>query len=43
MKRNIIKKQYERPAIVVIMLQHKVHVLEQSLPTDPNWPGGQPW
>ena len=43
MKKDIAKKKYEKPSMEVIMLQHQTQLLQQSLPTDPNWPGGDPW
>ena len=45
MKTDIAKRNYEKPSILVVMLQHQTQLLELSLPADPNspWPGGQPW
>ena len=43
MKTDIAKKKYEKPSMEVVILQHQAQLLQQSLPTDPNWPGGDPW
>lgn len=45
MKNNIAKKKYERPSVVVVKLQHRTVLLQQSMPADPDapWPGDEPW
>ena len=42
-KIDTMKKEYIKPEMQVVMLQHQTQLLQQSLPTDPNWPGGDPW
>ena len=43
MKNDIAKKRYEKPSMQVVMMQHQAPLLQESLPTDQNWPGGEPW
>lgn len=43
MKKDLAKKEYEKPSMQVVMLQQQTQLLQQSLPTNPDWPGGEPW
>jgi hypothetical protein len=37
------KKTYAKPSMEVYELKNRPQLLESSLPTDPSWPGGEPW
>ena len=41
MKRN--KKQYVKPEMLVYQMRHHVHLLNNSLPYDPDSPSGNPY
>jgi hypothetical protein len=43
MTQNIAKKKYVKPSMEVYELKHQAQLLQGSMPTDPNWPGGVPW
>ena len=43
MTQNIAKKRYEKPSMKVYEMRHRTQLLQGSLPTDKNWPGGKPW
>jgi hypothetical protein len=37
------KKTYAKPSMEVYELKNHPQLLQNSLPTDPIWPGGEPW
>lgn len=43
MTQNKPKKQYVKPSMQVYDLPSQPSLLQGSMPTDPNWPGGLPW
>lgn len=43
MTQNTTKRKYVKPSCEVYYLHQKPQLLQGSMPTDPNWPGGVPW
>lgn len=37
------KKTYAKPSMEVYELKNHPQLLQNSLPTNPTWPGGEPW
>lgn len=43
MAQHTTKKRYEKPSMKVYELKHQTQLLQSSLPTGDDWPGGTPW